>query len=231
MKEKIAIESIFSLFDEIKKGDSVVFECPCLERFPLGVLLLSIWTKKKEYPLLINETIDLLHVYKKKLELNGIDTCFIDKALVIKIGGVIETGKVIARVPIEPDAIVLLRKHLKIYRRVLEEYKFVINVWLDFPELISMCSGNTDCEYTLFSNVVKYIGDKHRISFYFIPPNLDRSAQFLKRVATKILRLIEIKEGEFMLELENPVYGTSKHVKFTSVDIMEYLEKEGFLKE
>lgn len=62
--------------------------------------------KKKEYPLLINETIGLLHVYKKKLELNGIDTCFIDNALVIKIGGVIETGKVIARVPIEPDAIV-----------------------------------------------------------------------------------------------------------------------------
>ena len=83
----------------IVPGESVLIEYDSLV-FPYkGFYHLLSWARENNYHLIIIDILDTLYLYKAQIALAGLDTGAIDSAEVIKIGGQLNVGKIIDRLP------------------------------------------------------------------------------------------------------------------------------------
>ncbi|NJE13881.1 DUF257 family protein, partial [Thermococcus sp. LS2] len=115
-------QSMFDYLKAIQKGEDILVEYTSNEPIHLIFYILLKYAKQNNIPVLIVDAVDQLHVLKAHLELAGIDTRMIDEAQVIKLGGIITTGKVLGRVDLEETTPVWKKHYDELLKKVHSDY-------------------------------------------------------------------------------------------------------------
>lgn len=198
------MHNLLSILEKLKFGETVLIEYS--SKAPIYLLLHELiqWSKEKNYPVLVDDFLDTLHMYKSQMEIAGIDTSLLDDLNVIKMGGAINIGKVLGKVPIT-ESTVLERKYDKIFKTLPEEK--MINLVLGFDKLFILHSERKEFIPSIYG-MLKYLGNKKRIAFYFINADLIKSAvpevlPIMEEISTVVIS-IEEKEG-FRINILKPL--------------------------
>lgn len=198
------MHNFLSILEKLKFGETVLVEYS--SKAPIYLLFHELikWSRENNYPVLVDDFLDTLHMYKSQMEIAGIDTSLLNDLNVIKIGGAINIGNVLGRVPIT-ESTVLEREYDKIFEKLPEEK--MINLVLGFDKLFILHSERKEFIPSIYG-VLKYLGNKKRIAFYFINADLIKSAvpeilPIMEEISTAVVS-IEEKDG-FRINLLKPL--------------------------
>ncbi|MBO8174170.1 MAG: DUF257 family protein [Thermococcus sp.] len=181
---------ISKIWDSIKFGETVLIEYNSITISYLGVHHLIRWAKRKGYPVLVDDILDTFYMYKAQMGLVGIDTRIVDEVDVIKIGGRLRVGNVLARISVK-EASVREQEYAKIWEKATKGKK-VINPVLGIGKLFILSESKTEC-IDLINTLLSFVGNKQRISYYFINTDLMKitpcALPLLEELATTIVRI------------------------------------------
>ncbi|GAB6100876.1 DUF257 family protein [Thermococcus atlanticus] len=175
-----------TLWDSIIPGEVVIMERLSPGLSYIGLYDLVTWGIRKGYSILIVDVMDSLHLYRAKMELAGLNAEVLDDVEVIKIGGMIETGRVRYRIDETSEPRIMMQKFRMAYDSILGERKdgisLVISVGMDKLFLTPASSGDV---LTIISALHRYVGDRRRIAVYMLKVNV------LAHVAPYVIDLME----------------------------------------
>ena len=158
--------TVREILDHIKPGETVLVEHSSRAKAIMLFYELVNWAKEKGYPVVVDDVLDTLYLYKAQLELARKDTSFLNEVKVIKAGGRLNVGQVVGRVKID-DPTVLEREYREIAHSLLREGEIAVNPALGLEKLFLATESARDVLVTLY-NLIPFAGDKRRIAFYFI---------------------------------------------------------------
>ncbi len=92
---------IYRLWDALEPGETTLIEHDPTTSPALGLYHLLQWAKKRGYPVLIDDILDTLYLYRVHLKLAGLDTSLVDEARVIKEGGRLNVGRIMESIGIK----------------------------------------------------------------------------------------------------------------------------------
>ncbi|NJE12000.1 hypothetical protein E3E24_02540, partial [Thermococcus sp. LS2] len=166
MSEKFE-QSMFDYLKAIQKGEDILVEYTSNEPIHLIFYILLKYAKQNNIPVLIVDAVDQLHVLKAHLELAGIDTRMIDEVQVIKLGGIITTGKVLGRVDLEETTPVWKKHYDELLKKVHSDYTLRVIVGID--KVLPLYEETPARLEAFFGYAIRpYLGDKSRTSIYFL---------------------------------------------------------------
>jgi len=171
-----------TVWDNLKPGETVLIEHSSRVEPTLLFYELVDWAREKGYPVLIDDVLDTLYLYKAQLDLAGIDTSFLNDIKVIKFGGRLNVGQVVERLHIKEPTI---REHE--YRRAFEPLMgggAIVNPVLGFGKLFALAESTREV-LELINEILIFAGNESRIAFYFI------NTDVLKGAVTNALPWIE----------------------------------------
>lgn len=199
--------SLFELFEKFKPGEIVIiFYSPFSPHYNLFRSLLT-YSKERGLDVIIDDALDMLHVYKTNMEYFGIDTKDIEDVKVIKVGGLREVGKILEKVNVDEDAAFHLEKYSEVFNKVLERFDLVLNIVLGFDKLLAFYSGSQQDLNVILLALRHFLGNKKRIAVYFLNEDLvtkiPGAVEFLEDSASTVLRL-EKNEKWVLKVLKSP---------------------------
>lgn len=161
------------IFSKMRAGETVLIEYTSVSSPEILLYVMEKYCRQNSIPMIIDDVADTLPEFLTRLELIGLPIDGFGDISVIKIGGHRSGGKVVGRIEIEKYSLNLQYYDL-IYERVLPSklvYNPVLGIYRLFLISIEEYGGNI----RLLKNISKYVGNKTRIAFYFIPRDLMRS--------------------------------------------------------
>lgn len=175
-----------TLWDSIQPGETVIVERLNPGLSYIGLYDLVTWGVKKGYHIVIVDVMDSLHLYRAKMELAGFNSRVLDDVEVIKIGGIIETGRVRHKIEEISEPRIMMQKFKMAYDSVLEESQdktsLVISIGMD---RLFIAPASSEDVLAILSALHKYVGDKRRIAVYLL------KTQVLSHVRPYVIDLLE----------------------------------------
>lgn len=184
------------LWNSLKRGETVLIEHPSDSMSCKGFYSLIQWARNKDYPVVIDDILDTLYIYKINIELADLDSSLLNDALVIKEGGRLEVGNVIGHITLKESAI-QWREYEQIARPLFESsQKPIINIVLGIDKLFMLADSKREI-ITNINNLLSWIGNKKRIAFYFVNIDLINTTEFgvlplLEELASTIIKIKKI---------------------------------------
>ncbi|AHL22965.1 DUF257 family protein [Thermococcus nautili] len=185
---------ITGLWNSLKPGEIVLIERTDVKDQYFGMHQLITWGLSKGYTILVVDVVDSLHLLKAKAKLAGFDGETFENVNVIKIGGKIKTGKVIAWISDLSEPVILVGKFREAYEKFVEENAPVLTIALGIEKLFATSEVAPKNVHLLLSLLSQYVGNENRLAVHFIKTSLlDESRKFLlgllEDVATTVIRV------------------------------------------
>ncbi|BAA29609.1 DUF257 family protein [Pyrococcus horikoshii] len=184
---------VANLWEKTKFGESILIEFNSVSFPSFGVYSLINWAKEKGYNIVVVDVLDTLKIYMGHEKIAGLDTGIIDDVTVIKIGGRIEIGKILARILITEEK--LLENELTRLCKEIKKEKTIIII-LGIEKVLSLYSTYTLDVLSLINFILSFIGEEWKKSFYFI--NVDMMShlpfpvlQLLEEFATTVIKIVK----------------------------------------
>jgi hypothetical protein len=203
-------DAIFTMFEGIKPGEIVL-----LEYLPSYIPEFFVkeaveYAKAKGVPIIIDDNFDTLPVIISNMGILGI-SIDIDNVSVIKTGGRIEIGNVIARVKFHPDPRVYLRNYINAAKRAFDEYPNAINIVLGLENLLRLPMSVSEF-YTIVLNLGRFLGNEKRRAFYLMNREVIGALPFytaeeMRRIASTVIELKPYPTGTRALFVKSPDIG------------------------
>jgi hypothetical protein len=188
---------INGLWDSLKPGEIVLVERTDVKDQYFGLQHLITWGLSKGYTILIVDVVDSLHILKAKAKLASLDSDIFNNINVIKIGGRMKTGKIVACISDLNEPVILAGKFREAYEKFLEENAPVLTIALGIEKLFATFEVTPKNVHLLLSLLSQYVGNENRLAVHFIRTSLlDDSKKFLleilEDVATTVIRVSSI---------------------------------------
>jgi len=198
------VHNFLSILEDLKFGETVLVEYS--SKAPVYLLFHGLikWSKENNYPVLVDDFLDTLHMYKVQMEMAGIDTSPLKDLNVIKMGGSIKIGNILGKISVTESA-VLEGEYDKIFNKLSEDK--IINPVLGFDKLFILYNDRKDYLNAIY-RMLKYLGNKKRIAFYFINVDLIKSTfpeilPIMEEIATAVISIEE--KDEFRINIRKPL--------------------------
>lgn len=151
---------------------------------------------KRGLEILVDDFVDTLYLYKMHMILSGLDTSTVSNALVIKIGGIQNVGRIVEKIPLSPGP-PLKERYKKAYEKVKQSNKVFLNPCLGLDKFFIINGSKMDI-LSEIADISLYVGDTSRIAVYFLDTGILGEASlnplpFMESLATT---LIELKKDE-----------------------------------
>ncbi|NJE08634.1 hypothetical protein E3E31_08895 [Thermococcus sp. M39] len=202
------IKELARLWESIVSGESVLAEYDSLVLPYKGFYYLISWAKEKDYHIVIIDVLDTLYLYKTQIALAGLDTSIVDNAKVIKVGGRLNVGNILARLP-ATDFPKLLKDFERIYDSHLSEIKYEnsIVIVLGLSKLLLLAESKFE-GLMVIDLLIRYTGTQRRTAFYFVNVDvLENSSCYLipllEELATTVIKVVRARKEE---DIEPYVY-------------------------
>ncbi|MBO8175694.1 MAG: DUF257 family protein [Thermococcus sp.] len=202
------VEELGRLWESIVPGESVLAEYDSLVLPYKGFHYLISWAKENNYHIVIIDVLDTLYLYKTQIALAGLDTTIIDNADVIKIGGRLNVGYILARLPAN-DVPKLLKDFERVYNPYLAEIKYEksIVIVLGLSKLLLLAESKFE-GLMVIDLLIRYTGTQKRAAFYFVNVDvLENSSRYLipllEELATTVIEVVRARKGD---DIEPYVY-------------------------
>ncbi|NJE25112.1 hypothetical protein E3E22_00400 [Thermococcus sp. MV5] len=162
------MSTISTLLENLKFGESILIEHSSTA--PVHILFYELikWAELNSYPILIDDFLDSLYLYKKHIKLSGLSNQPINNVVVIKLGGILEVGHVIGKVSVS-ESTILQKEYDYVFERV--PHKRFLNIVVGFDKYLFLLQEKKELLSALH-DILKYVGNKRRIAFYFINQDL-----------------------------------------------------------
>ncbi|WP_297091075.1 DUF257 family protein [Thermococcus sp.] len=157
------------------------------------------YSKRKEIPLLIDDNFDTLHSIAIRAEMMNLPLK-LDDVYVIKTGGKLDVGNVVAKVQFHPDPRVYLKNYEEAIQEALKEIPTpVINLVIGVENLFLIIRTPLDA-YRLILAMQKFMGNRNRKAFYIVNETVMENLpikvlQEFERIATTVIRLTPYHTG------------------------------------
>lgn len=225
------IPSLATYLDSLRPGENILLEYnkPFLSH--IAFYIISKHFLNKEYPIIIDDLLDTLYVYKSQLEFAGIDTKFLEseQVFVIKVGGRKEVGRVVGKIRIHPDFYVHKEDYNRIFTRILESREYFINIVLGFDKRIALTQDVYN-KCSLLLNKSRYLGNKKRTAIYFVNSKLLKGSPlalpYLEEISTNVV-MIDKKDSSVVIKiLKSPLPELNDRVfEFDIKNVEEFVRR------
>ena len=180
------------IWDGLKFGETVLVEHGSTTNPALGFYHLLRWAKEKGYPVLIDDILDTLYLYRVHLKLAGLDTSLVEEARVIKEGGTLNVGQVVEQLGVKEPAI-QNSNYERVFEPLLSGGGQIINPVLGIGKMLSLANSKREM-LTTINSILSYTGDERRIALYFVNVDLTEKdapyiLPFLEEIATTVVRV------------------------------------------
>ncbi|WP_456326347.1 DUF257 family protein [Palaeococcus sp. (in: euryarchaeotes)] len=181
---------LFGLLNRVKFGETVLIESDASYISEFMVLGILKYAREHEIPVVIDDNFDTLHLIKIHLGILGIEEDFKD-VYVIKTGGIIDVGNVVARVSLSSEPTSYVLKYKKASQEVFKNIEKSMNIVLGLEKLFYFTKEPVEF-YTLIGSIGSFIGNKNRKSFYILNRKIAEGAPInplpeLERIATGVI--------------------------------------------
>ncbi|ADT83806.1 DUF257 family protein [Thermococcus barophilus] len=229
MVEKVSY--LMEHFSKIKPGEIVLIEYTPDSFYPIAFYVLATYSLKLGLPLLIDDILDTLHLYKTYLDFAGLNTDFLysEDVFVLKIGGHKEVGNVVSEIRLTGEFYIQYENYKAAFDSILSQRDFFINIVLGFDRLTDLYPSYQ--RYLFLLTRTHYLGNKRRTAFYFVNRELLKKTPLVlpifEEISTSVVRLE--KEGNTILVtfLKSPYPSlVGSQFKFSIEEMLNYL-KEG----
>lgn len=204
------VKDLIKLWESITPGESVLAEYDSLVLPYKGFHYLISWAEEKQYPIIIIDVLDTLYLYKVQLKLAGIDTSIIDRTSVIKIGGRLNVGNVLKRLPAN-DIPKILKDFEKFYSEYLSKVQNQsgVVIVLGLSKLLLLAESKFE-GLMIIDLLIKCTGVTNRVAFYFVNIDVLENAScylipLLEELATTVIKVARARRKE---DIEPYVYVT-----------------------
>ncbi|WP_297506687.1 DUF257 family protein [Thermococcus sp.] len=182
------------LWDSLKPGETVLIEHDSLTSPALGFYYAVKWAKTKGYEVIVDDILDTLYIQISHLKLAGWDIGIVDELKVIKEGGTLKVGNVVARLRLDQYAI-RQTQYSRVYEPLISRGG-VVNIVLGLDKLF-LISDMHDNMKTV-NSILSYTGDDRRIALYFINRDLLGTScphflPLLEEIATTVIKVTKEK--------------------------------------
>lgn len=179
--------TLVEFVENLALGEDVVVEYSSEE--PAYLLFREILSElSRTGGFIIVDELDQLHIFRTHLRLSGRDTSCIDDSTVIKMGGIIQTGRVAGRVDLTKEPPVRKKHYEELIRSIEGRYKF--RVVVGFDKILSSYENDPRERERIFGYLIRpHIGSENRITLYLINRDLVRDTvrKELREHATRVL--------------------------------------------
>ncbi|WP_232473485.1 DUF257 family protein [Thermococcus profundus] len=144
---------------------------------------------------IIVDDLDQLHVFRTHILLSGGDTSIIDSAAVIKMGGILPTGKVVGRVDMTKEPPVRKKHYEELLAKVEGEHLFRIVV--GFEKILSSKRGDPREIEGIFGYLIRpHLGKREKITIYMVNADIIplETLKELREHATRALMVVFSRE-------------------------------------
>jgi hypothetical protein len=209
------LEVLLRIIDSIQPGESVLVKYRPSYVPEFLVLVIMEYGRRKGIPVVIDDNFDSLHVVQKHLRFWGIEEDFSD-ALVVKSGGRVKVGNVIASVEFSSEPLVYIKKYEETMEKFFSGINDSINIVLGLDRLFAFI--NSQREYYLFiAGLQNMLGNKKRRAIYVMNTEIASTLEFnplpeLEHIASTVVEITPTP--------------TSARVTFTKTPVRELLEME-----
>ena len=191
-------EPFVRLWDSLKLGETVLVEYNSAISPVMGFYHLLKWARKRGYPVLVDDVLDTLYLYATHMKLAGFDTNLLNEVKVIKEGGTLNVGQVVARIGIN-EASIRRSNYESVFGSLLRD-RPVINPVLGAGKLFMLMESAREL-LTALNVILSYTGDERRIAFFFINLDLINGTCtcipcLLEELATTVIRIV--REGKYL---------------------------------
>ncbi|WP_297499176.1 DUF257 family protein [Thermococcus sp.] len=184
------VDKVNWLWDSLKPGETILIEHDSLTSPVLGLYYAVKWAKEKGYKVIVDDILDGLYLQVSHLKLAGYETSFVDELQIIKEGGTIRVGNVVAHLRLNQYAI-RQTQYSRVYEPLISGGGVVnIVLGLDKLFLISDLRENMNT----INAILSYTGDERRLAIYFVNRDLmgissPHFLPLLEEIATTVIRV------------------------------------------
>ncbi|WP_225807777.1 MULTISPECIES: DUF257 family protein [Thermococcus] len=198
---EVAMTEGAKIWESIVPGESALVEYDSLTLPYKGFYYLLTWARKKGYDVMVIDILDTLSLYKTQISLAKLETEFFENLKVIKVGGRLNVGKVLARLPASD-----IPKLIKDFELTCTPYfsqnetKQTIVVVLGLSRVFLLAESKFEA-LMLLDLLVKYGNSQKKTIFYFVNRDvLDDGSRYvmslLEELATTVIRAVRAKDEE-----------------------------------
>nr|WP_240922811.1 DUF257 family protein [Thermococcus sp. Bubb.Bath] len=203
-------DAIFKMFEGIKPGEIVLLEYLPSHIPEFFVKEVVEYAKAKGLPLIIDDNFDTLPVIVNNMDTLDI-SIDINNVPVIKTGGRIDVGNVIAKVKFHPDPRVYLMNYINAAKGAFDEYPNAMNMVLGLESLFHLPMSVPEF-YTIILNLEKFLGNEKRRAFYLMNKEVLNALPFytaaeMRRIASTVVELKPYPTGARALFVKSPNIG------------------------
>ncbi|BAA29792.1 DUF257 family protein [Pyrococcus horikoshii] len=175
--------------------DIIEYESPELTPFLFYLIVKRL--KERNSPIIILDILDQLHVIRTLLELSGIKPEIIDESEVIKLGGFLKTGKVIERIDVHKDIMILRDKFLRTIQELTKNREHVILIGIGAEKMVRIYERDP-MEFEYFFALIgrAMLGDKRLSRIIFLNKSLldKKTVIELEELASRVFEIKLIGE-------------------------------------
>ncbi|USS41678.1 DUF257 domain-containing protein [Thermococcus aggregans] len=203
------------IWDSLKWGETVLIEYDSVTSPALLFYSLINWAREKGHEIVVDDILDSFYLYKRHLELAGLDTSILGNITVIKIGGRLSVGQVIGRIGIKEPTV-----QSSEYKKIVDSLsaETIINPILGFEKLLFMSESKE--EVLSMTNTILSFSESARTALYFVNVNLIKETTsgalpLLEEIATTVIRMHKRERKTFF----NVVKSVNNEIDGVEVEI------------
>ncbi|NJE61615.1 hypothetical protein E3E51_07645 [Thermococcus sp. 21S7] len=202
------LNALLALIEKVNPGEIVLIEYRPSYIPEFLTKLLVEYGRKKGVPVVIDDNFDTLHVIQKHLKFWGIDEDFRD-VLVVKSGGRMMVGNVVAEVEFSSEPLVYIKKYEKTFKEAVSGVENSINIVLGLERLFAFI--NSPREYYLFiTGLQNMLGNRRRKAFYLINEKIASTLDFnplpeLEYIASTVVRITPTPTSARTVFVKTPI--------------------------
>ncbi|ASJ16763.1 hypothetical protein A3L04_06585 [Thermococcus chitonophagus] len=168
------------LLDGVKYGEVVLIKYPPSYVPEFTILQIVEYAKSKGVPVIIDDNFDAFPIIVSHLEALGVsfDT---NTVYVVKTGGSINVGNVIAKIRYHPDPRVYLKEYRETMDKVFSKFKECITISVGVESVLSRLTTPQELYLAIFE-IQKALGNKNRKSVYLINERIFNALPSIARV-------------------------------------------------
>ncbi|CAD5243186.1 DUF257 family protein [Thermococcus camini] len=183
-----------NLWESLRMGEIVLMERTDSGDQYFGFYQVVSWGRGRGYKVVVIDILDSLHILKAKARLAGLDEGALDSVKVIKIGGTIETGEVVGWIRDISEPVILAKKFMEIYTRLLESEGPTLTAVVGLEKLFVASEFSPKNVQVILSAISKYVGDERRLSVQFLKANViectrEPVVRLLEDLATTVIQI------------------------------------------
>ncbi|WP_258085008.1 DUF257 domain-containing protein [Thermococcus thermotolerans] len=157
------------------------------------------YSEKSGIPILIDDNFDTLHSILIRAKMMNL-SLNLNKVYVIKTGGKLDVGNVVAKVQFHPDPRVYLKNYEEAIQKALQEIPTpLINLVVGVENLFLIIRTPLDA-YRLILAMQRFMGNRNRKAFYIVNETVMESLPIrilpeFERISTTVIRLTPYHTG------------------------------------